>query len=184
MDSIDTEKLVLKIQNGDKDAFGEIYDNYVDKIYRFILFKVSSQEQAEDLTSEVFLKFLEKIEKDKENGEIEIDNLLAFLFKMARNLVIDFYRKSENSAFSLDDFDFDITDENGNLADQVQLKDDISGLQAGLKKIKESYREVVILYYLEGFSIEEIADILEKNQGAIRVQIHRAMKALKKELSY
>jgi len=184
MNSIDSENLVLKIQNGDKEAFGEIYDIYVDKIYRFILFKVSSHQQAEDLTSEVFLKFLEKIEKNKAvNEKIEIKNLLAFLFQIARNLVIDFYRKKEHSVVSLDDFPFDIVDKKNNLVDQINLKDDLFTLQMAFKKIKESYREIIVLYYLEEFSISEIAKILDKKEGTIRVLIYRALKALKRELS-
>ena len=83
---------------------------------------------------------------------------------------------------SLENFPIDIVDKKNNLVDQINLKDDSFTLQIALKKIKESYREVIILYYLEGFSISEIAEILNKNQGTIRVQIHRALKALKEKL--
>ena len=184
MDTSVENDLVLKIQNGDKEAFGKVYDIYVDRIYRFVLFKVSSEEQAEDLTSEVFLRFLEKVEKNKEESEQkEIKNLLAFLFQTARNLVIDFYRRNARPIVSLENFPIDIVDKKNNLVDQINLKDDSFNLQIALKKIKESYREVIVLYYLEGFSISEIAEILNKNQGTIRVQIHRALKTLRKELS-
>ena len=74
----------------DPDAFGELYNIYVDQIFRFIYFKVSRKEEAEDLTAEVFLKTWQYINEEKAK---KIDNLKAFLYQTARNSVIDFYRK-------------------------------------------------------------------------------------------
>src|SRR3989338_5724102 len=86
---IQEKLLLLKVRKKDPDAFGQIYDLYVTSIYRFIYFKVANRADAEDLTSEVFLKIWQYLI----DCEDEIDNLRALIYKFARNLVIDFYRE-------------------------------------------------------------------------------------------
>src|SRR6056297_3032720 len=87
------EKILLnQIKRGDEHAFGELYDKYKDDIYRFVYFKVSSEEKAHDLVNEAFLKIYDYLKKGK-----DIRNFRAFLYKIARNIVIDFYRtRKEN----------------------------------------------------------------------------------------
>src|SRR6056297_1917616 len=105
------EKILLnQIKKGDEHAFGELYDKYKDSIYRFVYFKVSNREKAHDLVNESFLKIYNYIREDK-----DIENFRAFLYKIARNSVIDFYRTRKDN-ISLDDSpdiesDIDIEDD-------------------------------------------------------------------------
>lgn len=176
------EKILLfKAKNKDPEAYGEIYDFYAEKIYRFIFFKVSSVQEAEDLTSDVFLKSWQYI-IDKGKGET-IENLNAFLYKVARNTVIDHYRKRSKEAVKESEFEYDIItsirDEKIDLEEQAIINSDMQEIEKALKELKEEYRELITLRYLNELTINEIAQILEKSSGTVRVTLFRATRTLK-----
>lgn len=172
------EKILLsKIKaHKDADAFGELYNLYVEKIYRFIYFKVSSQEEAQDITSETFLKTWEYINKEE-----RIENFKALLYKIARNLVISSYRKRSKSEILMEDNLDEIMDERSKekFINRAESKLELQNIEKNLRKLKDEYREIIILKYIEGFSTSEIAKILEKPNNNVRVLTHRALKALK-----
>ncbi len=177
------EKLLLyKIRQNDKEAFIKAYDLYIDQLYRFIYFKVGSREEAEDLCSAVFLKtwnyILEKSLKDEKT-------LRALLYKIARNLIIDHYRKTKGKEnISLDNAgDLEIADEKQNTGNRLELTADLLILETKLPELKDEYREVIILRFINELSIKEISEILDKPKGNTRVLIFRALKALKELLS-
>lgn len=180
LETIDKEKeLLAKIASGDKEAFGELYDFYAPRIFRFIRIKVRSQALAEDLSSESFLRIWEYLQE--EGREIE-ESFQALLYKIARNLITDFYkRKSFNQEIFIDE-DFKEYFENQPARDEIASKEEAEYIQKALIDMKEEYQNAIIWYYIEGLSIEEIAKILKKNQGTVRVLIHRALKSLKKHL--
>lgn len=160
-----------------RKKFSKIYDKNVDKIYRFVFLKVSSPERAEDITSKVFLRGWEAFQ----NEERKIKNPPAFLYKIARNLVIDFYRERDKAQI-ISTENLQMADSGQGLEEKAILNSDIEMVRNGLKNIKDEYQEVVVWYYLEGLSTKEIAKILDKSPGAVRVTVHRALKALKKEI--
>jgi len=180
--SIFKQKLLLvRAQNGDSEAFGEIYDLYVDKIYRFIFFKVSNHESAEDLTAEVFLKTWQYLnEPDKR----EVGNLNALLYQSARNIVIDFYRSSQREIMPGDDSLKLIEDSRQqSLLEKVEIGTEIENIVAHLRKLKDEYREVLILKFIDELSTKEISKVLDKSYGATRVLIHRALNILKNTIN-
>lgn len=169
--------------NIDQEAFSRLYDVYVRPIYRFVYFKVNSHEEAEDLTSETFLKAWDYISKPENSQKIR--NAKAFFYQVAGNLVIDFYRKKSLVSVSLD-----VLQENGDIRDEKETvgvdklikKAEEEELKEAFKNIPSNYADTIIWYYLEELKISEIAEILKKSEGTVRVLIHRALKALKKEL--
>lgn len=175
--------LIHRVSKGNPEAFGKIYQIYIDKIYRFVYFKVSSKEIAEDLSGQVFYKLLDKLSA----GEAEISNLQAFLYSMARNIVIDHYRAS-NLESGLD-IEEDLSDEvfsagsEQEIIKQLDVKADLDKVRQILQNFNQTYRDVIIWYYLEGFQAQEIAEFIDKTPGATRVLIHRALNKLKKELT-
>ena len=176
------EKLLLyKIKKNDKQAFIKAYDLYVDQLYRFIYFKVGSREEAEDICSAVFLKTWNYILQDSLRDH---KTLKALLYKITRNSIIDHYRKNKDRGnISLDgDNGIEVIDEKQNAARNMELKTDLFVLETKLPELKEEYREVIILRFVNELSIKEIADILDKPKGNIRVLIFRALKALKELL--
>jgi len=169
------EKLLgLRLQKKDPEAFAKIYDLYVIAIYRFIYFKVSSAQDAEDLTSEVFLKAWQYARQSEE----VIENLRAFIYKVARNLVIDFYRQRAKREYNADDeVLLNVKDERQqSLLSAIEAKVELNNIEKVLRNLKEEYREILVLRYLEDLSIGEISKVLDKSKGSIRVLIHRALK--------
>jgi len=160
-----------------KKTFSKIYDQYIEKIYRFVFLKVNSQEVAQDLTSEAFLKFWERL-----NLEPEIENPKAFLYQITRNLITDHYReKAKLSLVPLQNIQ--IEDPKANPGEKVFLDSDIQELNLALAKIPENYQDVLIWYYLDELSIREISKIIDKSENAVRIMIHRALKSLRENLS-
>ncbi len=181
----DTEKpkISIKAININKDSFSKLYDEHIKPIYRFIYFKVNSKEEAEDLASETFLKAWNYLSRADNSNKIH--NFKAFLYQIANNLVIDFYRKRSLLPVTLNDEDWEganIPDKQPNGIDKIKRDDDVIELKKAFKKIPENYSSVIIWYYLEELEIMEIARILGKSEGTVRVTIHRALKALKKVL--
>ena len=160
-----------------KKQFSELYNKYVDKIYRFIFLKVSSQEIAQDLTSETFLRGWQAFRNPR-----DIENPPAFLYKIARNLVIDHYREKEQKG-TISTEELRIIDPRSNLEEKAILTSDLSTIQAALSKLREDYQTVIIWRYLDELSIPEIAKILEKPEGTVRVTLHRALKTLRTQLN-
>lgn len=177
---IEQEKEILKrIKNGDNEAFGELYDFYAPKVYRFVRLKVDSQETAQDLTSESFLRIWQYLQEQRKIRE----RFQALLYKIARNLVIDFYRtKSVREILiedSLEEFS-NINIENEEASDELVIRrEEMTEVKKALIQINPNYQDVVVWYYLDELSISEIADILDKNEGTVRVLIHRAVKSLR-----
>ena len=166
-----------------KRQFVKFYDQQAPKIYRFVYLKVNSPQDSEDLTSEAFLKFWQDLANKKERRE-KIDNHRALLYKIANNLVIDFYRKKSRTELSLDPEDTvlaQISDKT-DLNKELILSSDVIEVRKALNSLKEEYQNIIIWRYLDDFSPKEIAQIMEKPEGNIRVLIHRALKALKKEM--
>jgi RNA polymerase sigma-70 factor (ECF subfamily) len=176
------EKLLLyKIKKKDRAAFVRAYDLYIDQLYRFIYFKVGNREEAEDLCSSVFLKTWNYI---LANSLKDQKTLKALLYKIARNLIIDHYRKSKRGAtVSLDNNNergmAEIVDEKQNLHQDMELKTDLLVIETKLPELKDEYREIIILRFINELSIKEIADILDKPRGTVRVLIYRALVALR-----
>ncbi len=160
-----------------RKTYSNIYDKYVDKIYRFVVLKVKSQEIAEDLTSEVFLRGWQSF-KGKND---KIENMQAFLYQIARNLLADHYREASKAQLVSVEY-APITDSSQNLEEKAFLQSDLKQVKAALANINEDYREVIIWYYLDELKVPEIAKMLDKSEGTTRVLIHRALKALKSEL--
>ncbi|MBI2042643.1 MAG: sigma-70 family RNA polymerase sigma factor [Candidatus Nealsonbacteria bacterium] len=158
--------------------FGKIYDKSVDKIYRFIYLKVNSQEIAEDLTSETFTRGWEAFQKQAS----KIDNPQAFLYQIARNLVTDQYRQKAQAQFVSMESVPQAQSREKSLEEIAMLTSDVGRIKAALAKVNDNYREIIVWYYLDEFTVPEIAKILNKSEEAVRVVIHRALKALRAEL--
>ena len=163
-----------------RKEFGNLYDRYVDKIYRFVFLKVSSEEIAQDITSETFLKGWEKYKR--QNPEPKIRNPRAFLYRIARNLIVDHYRqKGRVRIVSADDAR--IIDPKTDLEGQAALMSDIDRVKQALTELNDDYQNVIIWRYIDGLSVAETAELLDRTKEATRVLTSRALKALKTKLS-
>ena len=160
----------------DRQAFLQAYDLYVAEIYRFVYFKLNSREEAEDLTSAVFVKCWSYVVEGKLNASNGYKSLKSFLYTIARNAVIDYYRQQKNTE-SLAAVEHKLATPDQQPALEAKL--DLSILQNKLNQLKSDYRGIIIMRYVNQLSVAEIADILGKSKANVRVTLHRALSALR-----
>jgi RNA polymerase sigma-70 factor (ECF subfamily) len=165
-------ELVLRSIQHDQQAFGQLYDRFVDKIYKYIYYRVNSKTEAEDLTAHVFLKSWEAIGRyhwtDRPFG--------AWLYRIAHNVVVDYFRTHRDIA-SLDDAT--ATEHIGSdFEDVIEHQMTADSLRIALSRLTHDQQEVIILKFLEGYNTTEIAEILGKQEGAVRTLQHRALTRL------
>ncbi|MFH0776425.1 MAG: sigma-70 family RNA polymerase sigma factor [Patescibacteria group bacterium] len=169
------ESLVRRAQRDDAEAFGEIYDRFVVSIYRYIYYRVAKSE-AEDLTETVFLRAWEKRHSyHKQKG----NSFNSWLFRIAHNAVVDFYRLNAKTEIC------ELSDELPELktsadpAANLESKFEQEKLIWALRHLPELQQQVIVLKFVNGFENDEIAEILEKSVGAVRVIQFRALNRLK-----
>lgn len=174
------KQTLSRLKNRDKDVFTEVYDNNVADIHRFVYFKIGNKEEANDLTSIIFLKTWNHIQN---NTLEDAKTLRALLYKVARNAIIDYYREQgSRKSVSLDDEEnpVDVPDLRSEThQERLDQERNLELIRSKLPFLKEEYREVIIMRFINDLSLEEIADITQKTRGNVRVLLHRALKALK-----
>jgi len=178
-----SEKILLyRLQTKqDPEAFATLYDLYVKRIYRFVFFKVSGHEEAEDITSDVFLKVWNHIA-----GKKELKSFSGLLYRVARNCIIDLYREKSFHANPLLLSELPEGREPAasiDLGERVGVTIEAERIIQAIKKLKQEYQEVITLKYIDELSVEEISEITGKGNIAARVTLHRALKKLKQLLA-
>jgi RNA polymerase sigma-70 factor (ECF subfamily) len=164
------------IEKKDPEAYGKLYDLLSERIYRFIYFKVSSSVDAEDLTADVFLKAWQHINEGK-----EVRNFSGLLYTIARNNVIDLYRRRSNQPEeSIDEILLNKLSDAGTAVTELEKTHEATLMIQRLKQLKNEYREALTLRYVDELSMGEISAILGKSNVSSRVLVHRALNALRK----
>jgi RNA polymerase sigma-70 factor (ECF subfamily) len=166
-------ELVTRTKRGEVEAFGTLYERYVERIYKYVRVRVTDQNIAEDITENVFLRAFEAIERYQERGHA----FSAYLYRVAQNQLVDFYRKKKEEApIEVADqviADFPTLDEGLILSDQVQE------VQDALTTLPGDYQEVIRLRVVLEMPTSEVAEWLNRSEGAVRVLLHRALNAIR-----
>jgi RNA polymerase sigma-70 factor (ECF subfamily) len=171
------EKLLLKkINERDEEAFSKCYDFYAPKIYRHAFYRLSSKELAEDITSEVFAKTWEFLTEPTN----KIQNLKAFLYRVANNLIIDYYRSKERHSILIDEKLERNLGDGGRAEKKLSNKIELELVLKNLEKLNQEVKDILIWRYISGLSIGEIAELTGKTKNAIYVATHRGLKELHK----
>jgi len=157
------------------EQFSQIYDQYIAKIYRFVYLKVESEETAQDITSKVFLRGWEAFQAQQD----AVKNPGAFLYQIARNAVVDHYRAKGRSKEVSADASPEIVDPRADAKEQAILSADISAIKQSIKKLEPEYQDIIIWHYLDDMTIPEIAKLVDRPAGTVRVMLHRGLKDLK-----
>jgi RNA polymerase sigma-70 factor, ECF subfamily len=166
-------KLVSFSQSSDRDAFATLYETYLDRIRRYIYFRVYDRELSEDLTSLVFLKVWEHLDRF-EGGQIPF---AKWAYRIAHNTVIDYYR-TRKLVDPLDDVDPLKHSHSDNVDEKLDLDMCSQELAEALDELTGLQREVLILRFLWGLTSIEIADKLKKGRGAVRALQMRGLRKL------
>jgi RNA polymerase sigma-70 factor (ECF subfamily) len=166
--------LVALAQRGDGEAFGRLYDRYVDSVYRFIYYRVNDRALAEDFTSETFLRALRRISTITYQGR----DIGAWFVTIARNIVLDHVKSARHrlevtTAERAEDGSTEPGPENAALATLTNER-----LMSAVGKLGDEQRECVLLRFIQGFSVNETAQVMDKNEGAVKALQHRAIRKL------
>ncbi len=157
-----------------KEQFSQIYQDHIEKIYRFVYVKVDSAETAQDITSKVFLRAWEAFIAPGKG----IENPGAFLYQTARNAVVDHYRAQGRSK-TVPIGETEIAQGGTTIHQAAELAADVERVKTAIQQLKKDYQDVIILHYLEDLKTPEIAQLLGKPEGTVRVMIHRGLKDLR-----
>ena len=164
--------LLNKAKSGEEPAFTAIYNQFFEKIYRFVFFRVSHKETAEDITEDVFIKAFSSLTSLSEDAAFE-----GWLYQIARNKIIDHYRSRKKT---LDISEFENTLEyDSNIVDSINLDFDQKALLKAIEQLKPDEQQIIKLRFFEDLDTETSAQILKKSAGAVRVLQHRSIAKLK-----
>lgn len=171
----DTQALIKRIQQGESDLFGQIFDIFSDRIFRFLLFRLNDREQAKDIASEVFLGAYQSLRRYKPRSNTKFS---TWLFSIAHKKLVSHYRKQKIA----DGYRANLTE---NLPSNIDKPNDGLEYQEIIEKITDlpnNLQEILVLRLVEELDYSEISKITNKKEGNIRVLLHRAIKELRKKL--
>ena len=171
--ALDESILVQKAIGHDANAFGRLYDMYVDRVYRNIYYRIGNEADTEDLTQEVFLKAWQAIDRYKKTAS----PFIAWLMTISHNLVIDFYRTRKDRAYLEAEVLADDSAPDPERTAEASIKQ--QRLRRAILQLGGDEQQVVILRLIEDFEFTEIASLLKKKEGNIRVILHRALVRLR-----
>jgi len=165
----------------DPSAFDGLYLLYADRVYRFLLARVGNVDAAEEITSEVFLRLIEKIDKYRISPKDNVSIFSAWLYRLAYNKMIDIIRKQKRTKHVAIENAFGLAAK-GNLNEDVETKLEVEHVVQKLQHLNEQQRQVIVLRFLEGYSVAETAQIMQKSEGAIKALQHRSLNSLRRHL--
>lgn len=166
--------LIAKYKQGEYDAFGELYDRYITKIYRFIYYKVLHKETAEDIASDVFYKALANIASyDTAKGPFA-----AWLYRIARNAVIDHYRTTKATTDIEDIFDLGVDERT---AERIDARATIELVSKYLETLSSKQREIVMLRVWGEMRYREIAEIVGGSEDSVKMTFSRAIRDIREK---
>lgn len=171
------EIVARQIKKRDPETWARVYEEFFPRIYRFIALKVKNRTEAEDLTEQVFLKALEASPSFKWRGA----PISSWLFRIARNQVIDYYRTDKSKR--LLPLDESLVSDGIDPEKAAETNWDVRQAIMAVGELTQAQRDVIELRFAGGLSTAEVARVLGKSKGAVKAQQHSALAALRKKLS-
>jgi RNA polymerase sigma-70 factor (ECF subfamily) len=166
--------LVRAAQEGDADAFGALYDHYVDVVFRFVLFRVGDRALAEDVTSETFLRALRGIGSISYQGR----DVGAWFVTIARNIVFDHLKSSRHRLEVTTPELADNREVTDGPEQEVMTEATNAELMRCIRQLGDDQRECIVFRFLQGLSVAETAALMGRNEGAVKALQHRAVRRL------
>lgn len=172
------ESALVERAKTDKEAFGQIYDNYVERIYNYIYYRTSNHADAEDLTARVFFRAMQHIERYEDRGV----PFSAWLYRIAHNMVANWHRdNSRRQMISLDAVEYLHFSQDGPER-MAELSGDQDELLKAIRRLPADRQDLLILKFVDQLSNAEIGAIMGRSEGAIKSLYHRTLLALREEI--
>ena len=170
----DMQAIIAKAKDGDKDAFGVLYQEFYTPVYRYIYFRVSSKDEAEELAQDVFVKAMNAFTR----YEARTNTPLPYFYTIARNTVIDWQKKKRGVHVDQEMF-MEIADDTSKTDKQAVVSEELVALKKALQELPEDQREALELRFFNDLSGREVAQVMGKSEESVRQLQSRGMKALK-----
>lgn len=169
------ERQIVERAKHDPSAFAELYERYFPRIYRFVMSRVRDETVAEDLTSEVFMKALAGIGRYRDRGW----PFSSWLYQIAANTIVDRFR----TLHPAEDIDrqFGLSDDTS-IEEDATRRDDVRRIGSLVQALPAQQRTALVLKFQEDMAVEDIAAVMGKSRGAVRVIIHRAIATIRVQL--
>ena len=175
-DSRDAERLLVERAKTDPEAFGALYDRYFGQIYRFVFSRLRDQTAAEDVTSEVFMKALRSIPRYQDTGR----PFTAWLYQISVNTINDRYRATRPTV-DLDEM-YDLAASGPGLEDTAVRRAELREIWRSVESLPAQQRTALVLKFQEDLKISDIAAVMGKSDGAVKLLIHRGVTRLRSVL--
>lgn len=172
------DKELVQLAKEDKEAFGELYERYMPKIYNYIYYRTSNQHDAEDLTARVFFRAMSHIGNYVDKGV----PFQAWLYRIAHNLVANWHRdQGRRKVIALDDYVAHTlkSEAPDRLAEELEEQEK---LMAAIRQLPEDRQQLLLLKFIDQLSNAEIGEIMDRTEGAIKSLYHRTLLSLRDEL--
>lgn len=172
-------ELVDLARGGDREAFGELYERYVEKIYNYVYYRTGNHHDAEDLTARVFTRAMHHIENYTERGV----PFQAWLYRIAHNLVANWHRdRGRRKVIPLDEF-IAASLKSDAPEGQAEENEERERLQAAIRRLPAERQQLLLLKFVDHLSNAEIGVIMDRTEGAVKSLYHRTLLALRDELN-
>ena len=172
---IEEKQIIQNCQTGQRQDFGWLYDKYIKKIYNFIYYKTHHRETAEDLTSQTFFKALRAID----NFDLKKGSFSAWLYRIARNTVTDFYR-TQKADLNIDDV-WDLASDQDTARD-AEIQISLAKVKKYLSRLPVEQRDIVMLRVWEGLDYQTISEIVGKSEASCKMTFSRTVSKMRQEL--
>ena len=168
-------ELLRRAAQGDKQAYGQLYERYLEPLYRYAYFRLSNEKEAEDLTAQVFLKAWEQITSG--SGRPHIRNFRAWIYRIAHNLIVDRYRSRRDTVPVEETRQVSIPGDS--LENTVQQNEEAQSLRQAINQLAPTYQQVIVCRFINQMSHSETAEVMGLRPGHVRVLQYRALKNLR-----
>lgn len=173
MERVDEARVLARAQQGDADAFADLYRANVQAIYRYIYHRVNDVHLAEDLTGDVFTRALKSMATYRDQGK----PFVAWLYRIAHARVVDYYRMTGRRPAE-SDVEAEPIPVSTDMDEGMLRRQAAKALREAIAKLTDEQQQVIVLRFIEGQRIETVADVMGKNANAIKALQHRALRAL------
>lgn len=173
MNREEEQRLLRRAQQGDREAFAELYRANVQAIFRYIAARINDSQLAEDLTGEVFMRALQGLPSYRHEGL----PWLAWLYRIAHARIVDVYRRQARRPMETE-LDSEMLAADHDLDERLHQEQTADLLRSAIARLTDEQQQVIVLRFIEGLRVEAVAQIMGKNANAIKALQHRALRAI------
>ncbi len=174
----ESDSVLIARAKEEPEAFGLLYERYVDRIYNYVYYRVGNHQDAEDLTARTFYRALKHIARYQDRGA----PFEAYLYRIAHNLVANWYRDNERRQFSFYDQVTVSAPERDEPAAVAEMKDERETMLQAIRRLPPERQQLIVLKFVEKMSNADIAQVMERTEGAIKSLYYRTLAELRGEL--